>query len=475
MGRFASAARVLFGYDAAKNSTRRKARTTVIKSEDDVLDERGRLILSSGTADLQRNYAIASWAIRKHLDYVSSFTFQARTDNPELDREIERLMRNYGNRKNCDAANRHRLNKIIRISEAMRTINGDHFLIKMSSGRVQMIEGDRIKTAKKNLPLNFNTDGWVHGVKVGKAMQALQYMVCDRDKYGGTVYRTTVPAKYMIPLGYYDRADQVRGVSPLAAAINDFADLYESKAYIKSKIKVAAMFGLSIYSSATTGLEDDPIEGEDETEDERYNLNPGDGPFKLELDQGDRAEFLESKTPATETQAFLSTVIMTALKALDIPYTFYDEREGNYSKDKGALNQYIKACKTKREDLIEALDDLTAWRLGLFIEDGQLRLPGSMTLSDVRWEWVPDGVRWWNPLQEATGNVVAISSLQDNPERVCRENGTDVYENIAAISRVMKAAKASDVPYGYATTTTQILDNPVVQAAVNQSIAEDAA
>jgi hypothetical protein len=167
---------------------------------------------------------------------------------------------------------------------------------------------------------------------------------------------------------------------------------------------------------------------------------------------------LESKSPPTETQAFMSAVVMGALKALDIPYTFYDESKGNYSKDKGALNQYIKSCKAKRDDLIEALDDITAWRLGLFVDQDVLRLPGSMTVSDIQWEWVPDGVRWWNPLQEATGNIVAIGSLQDNPERVCRENGTDVYENIAATRRVIEAAEEAGVPYSFSTTTMNLLN-----------------
>ena len=478
--RIRRAVKAFSGYDGAQNSSRRKHRSTAIYTEDQVLDERGRLMLSSGISDLPRNYSVARWAINKHLDYVSSFTFQARTDIPELDRELERLMRWYGNRRNCDASGRHRLSKIIRIAEAMRTINGDHFLMQMSSGRVQSIESDRVRTAKKGLPRNMNTDGYVHGVKVGAAGQALTYMLCDRDQFGQAVWKRNVPAKYIIPVGYYDRADQIRGVSPLASALNDFQDLYESKAYIKAKIKVAAMFGLTIYSDAAENLEPYPgtegdVDGSDITDAERYEVNPGDGPFKLELEGGDRAEFLESRSPATETQSFLNTIIMAALKSLDIPYTFYDEREGNYSKDKGALNQYLKSCKVKRDDLIEALDELTAWRMSLWIEDGILRLPRGMTLSDVRWEWVPDGVRWWNPLQEATGNVIAISSLQDNPERVCRENGTDVYENINAISRVIKAAEAAGVPYGYSTTTTQVLDNPVVQAAVQQNIREEAA
>ncbi len=37
----------------------------------------------------RRNFTIAGWMIRKHLDYTSTFAFQARTGMPEVDEQME--------------------------------------------------------------------------------------------------------------------------------------------------------------------------------------------------------------------------------------------------------------------------------------------------------------------------------------------------------------------------------------------------
>ena len=77
--------------------------------------------------DLNQNFSIAAWAIRRHLDYTSSFTFQPRTGDAELDASLANLMRWYSRPKNCDAASRHSLGEIIRMAEMRRTIDGDVF------------------------------------------------------------------------------------------------------------------------------------------------------------------------------------------------------------------------------------------------------------------------------------------------------------------------------------------------------------
>ena len=73
-------------------------------------------------------------------------------------------------------------------------------------------------------------------------------------------------------------------------------------------------------------------------------------------DPGDRAEFLESKSPSTEFQAFSQVMVSVALKALDIPYSFYAENFTNYSGARQALLQYEQSAKIKRMDLQALLD-----------------------------------------------------------------------------------------------------------------------
>jgi hypothetical protein len=46
------------------------------------VDTERRKLISAGR-DIHRNFSLAAWMLRKHLDYVSSFTFQCRSGNPQ--------------------------------------------------------------------------------------------------------------------------------------------------------------------------------------------------------------------------------------------------------------------------------------------------------------------------------------------------------------------------------------------------------
>ena len=83
------------GYDAVGSSSKRKAASPILKSEDEQLKNRDRHSMIGATRDLARHFAVVAWAIRKHLDYVSMFDFQSRTGNTALTAHIDRLKREW--------------------------------------------------------------------------------------------------------------------------------------------------------------------------------------------------------------------------------------------------------------------------------------------------------------------------------------------------------------------------------------------
>ena len=81
------------GYDAVATSNRRRPPASVLRHEDqELLLERRRALVATAR-DVRRNYSIAAWAIRKHLDYVSTFTFHARTGDAGLNKRVEQFVR----------------------------------------------------------------------------------------------------------------------------------------------------------------------------------------------------------------------------------------------------------------------------------------------------------------------------------------------------------------------------------------------
>jgi capsid protein len=431
-----------FGYDAIVDKKRRRPPKTTTRSEDNTLGATDRKKLIATTRDLRRNFSVAAFAIRKHLDYTSRFSFQARTGNDELDKKIEKLMSWYSQKENCDVAARHNLPRLIRLAEQSRTLDGDVFLAKLSSGKLQTIEGDRVRYPDHNAPAGMDKTKWTHGIRTAPAGKALAYSICRRrDKGGGYDYDKAIPAKYVIAHGYFDRLDQVRGISPLASAINTYQDIYEATTYALAKAKVAQLFGLVITREAPEALapitqvtaNDEDDANDAEIVDEQYEVDFGSGPTKLEMEPGDDAKIIGENTPSPAFQDFCEVSIAMALKALDIPYSFYDASSSNYYQGRGDLIQYIFSAETKRAEVVEVLNAITKWRLGLFILDGEL--PDDLDLDATPWDWIPAGVPWWNPLQETKADIMAVEAGLNTRTAILRGQGKDFREVAETLDR----------------------------------------
>ena len=146
------------GYDAAIDKGRRRQVSSRIVREDNLLKTGRRNKLAATTQDLVRNFSLAGWMIRRHLDYVALFDFHSRlTNSPPLrarfdqqqlkdfDQQIETLMRNDSRPGRCDVAGRFGREKMFRLAEMQRTVAGDVGLVKLADGRLQGIEGDLIR------------------------------------------------------------------------------------------------------------------------------------------------------------------------------------------------------------------------------------------------------------------------------------------------------------------------------------------
>src|SRR5262249_22265932 len=146
---------------------RRRVQTPDMRSEDRLFLPLDRDKLISNARNLRRNSAIAAWAIRKHLDYVSTFSFQCRTGDSEFDQRVEELMSWWSRPFNCDASGRFNLFRLIRMLEGLATVDGDAFVLKLEDGTIQIIEGDRVRTPTDlgEFANNIDATQFLHGVK----------------------------------------------------------------------------------------------------------------------------------------------------------------------------------------------------------------------------------------------------------------------------------------------------------------------
>jgi len=434
-------------YDAVDSTKkRRRAPKSTIYSEDDELSAFRRKQLISSARDLQRNFSVAGWAIRKHLDYVASYNFQVKTSDNDFNKKLEALFAWWSLPANCDAAGKHSLSRFVRLAEQSRTIDGDVLVLLLKDGRMQAVESDRISDPSQTNTSLPGGGAQVNGVRIDASGRATEYAICRRVAGSGTTqFDRWVSSEFAFLLGYFDRFDQVRGVSRMAAAINAFQDLYEGISYALAKAKVSQLFGLITYRDAPDSIgiysqSDAP------TDEIRYDVNFGAGPFHLDLDDGDKAEILESKTPSVEFQEFTKIMIASAIKSLDIPFSFYDESFTNYSGARQALLQYEQSVRAKRDDLIELLDRITSWKIAQWVGAGILELPAEMRVTEVPWEWVPIGMPWIDPQREIAADALAIKAGVRSRQQICKERGLDFFDIADQLGNEKEYLEARGLP-----------------------------
>ena len=319
------------GYDIVTDVTKRKQVNPNNRSEDVELLQAQRQQLVAQSRDSMRNFAIARWAIGKHLDFVSRFSFSCQT-RTSFDSDVQKLMDEYANEpKNCDITGRHTLDRIVRMTEARAVLDGDHLLSKLSTGHLQQIETDRLRGLLGNTSDGTN----IHGVELDPQGRALSYKVWKRMLFGGYTEPVDIPADQVLFHAYYpnERADQVRGIGLITAGLSDFIDAYEWQDITKAVAKLRTAFGIIFTSNGDDGIgettEDVPhqVLGPDgqlytAPYQGKYKVDLGKAPFKLELDPGEDAKFLTDMSPSTQTFEFFKSTIGFALKSLDIPLCF---------------------------------------------------------------------------------------------------------------------------------------------------------
>lgn len=436
-------------YDALEPRGKRKTPRQTIAREDIYLRGGKRTKLQANATDIVRNFAIAAWAVRRHLDYVARFEFRSCNGDEGLDNDIEELVRIQSRPRNCDRGGRFSREKMFRIAEARRVIDGDTGLIMLQGGSLQGIESDLIRDPDK-IKKNSRYE-WVDGIEVDGAGLPRKYSIHKRNSGSGYKHARNVDARNFIHYGFFERyaSEQIRGISPIIAALNSFRDVYENFDYALAKMKLGQLFGVAILRKADAALDhefpgsaSDEEEEPDETTPPPRELDLSNGPTVLDMEPGEATEVIESRTPSTELQAFSRLMVMVALKSLDIPYSFFDESHTNYSGARGSWLHYERACMDRRDDQIEMRRRWTVFQLQRFILEGRLQLPSGVSLTDLKWQWIPKGMPWWKPSEELTADLKAIGAGLTSPQQVAAKIGSgDVFDNLRETAEFVKFAR----------------------------------
>lgn len=453
------ATKFIFGsrnpYESIKDSGTRQAVSRQTASEDWMIPDLDADRMDTRIRNLTRNAVLPAWAVRRHVDYLTAFEFKATIPGQdELNDDIEQWMKSWSSRFKCDAARKHSFPSLIRLLEQCRTVDGDVFALKVGGtgprrGSIQLIEAQRVRDPKDERRANgrdVSKQRWIRGIRLTQNGIARQYAIHKRTEGSGSGFELDqiVPATAVVHCGYFQRVDQLRGVSPLHAAANTFKDLHESQVYAAAGIKAAQMVGLVIkqaYQGNNLGAVNVNPNSADETAARLQKMKWGPKPQFMALGHGDDAEFIDSKKPSVETKAFMEAMQYMGMKALDIPRSAWDESIANYSSMRSARIEYEQAQRSKVRELREDLDEITMWRLGMAFADSELVFPRGVTWGDVTWKWTHTGQPFVDPDKEAKAIEKQISLGLTNPYDAAAMIGKDYEENILKTNRAQQFAR----------------------------------
>lgn len=441
-------------YRAVESDSMRRPIYISAKSEDRELMPRDRQALVSEARDALRNFTLAGFVLRKHLQSISYYRFFAGTPDPNFNAELERRVNRWKKRKNCDAAGRHGFETLLYLIESHRAIDGDVGIYRLSNGRLQIVEGDRIRN-----PLGDEyAEDWAHGVRVNNYGKALAYSIWQRTNAGTFEHERFVSASNFDLLGYYTRNDQIRGVSLMAPASRMFAQLYDSLDLALSKIKTEQAIALITHLNGNSALGSSSMT--DAEIDNKAMDVFGPGILHLGLQAGEDATILESNNPSSNFQTFIESVIRLVFAAFDIPYSFYDGSAATFFSQRGEFEQYIDGIEKKQAPTIEMLGEwISDWLIPNWMADADdpLLIPNGWTIDDIMKDcgWSGAGLPTWRIFQHVKEMISAIQGGLISPTEAIREYGFDVKKNLDDLAELKEYAqeKGVSLPYGDPTTT----------------------
>lgn len=440
-------------YDMLSPKGRRKAPSGVTMVEDRHLPNAQRRQAIGGMRNLRRNSSILQWMVSQHLTWVVSATFQSTTGDEVFDAEAEAMIAEESRADRLEFRGMLDMEQMARLTESHAVLDGDCGLMFLDNGRVQGIEGDRVRD-----PIDAgigDSDNWYNGVRVQDGIPveyALHRRIGGRSSLE---FERLIPAANLHLHGYYDwRFDQYRGVSPVVSAYNQLTDIYEAESLWLCKAKIAGLLGMKIKRGGNDALPVTATDENGETVRKSYATDFGAGPWMWDLDAGDDIDMISFDSPGGNTQEFWRFCTAVAMASLDLPYSMWDPTQGNFFGNKTAWLAYSRSCDVKRSRCCATRDKITAFKYRQALRSKQLRLPrkaGSrITVESHPWQWIPRQMPWWRPLEEVTAELKAIGAGLSNPYHACMESDQgDFEENVRLIAKAIAYAKKYEVPLSF--------------------------
>ena len=230
---------VNFSYDAVKYTRERKGPSSLSGAED-YRSNYDRVELMKRARDLAENVGLIRSILMKFASHTAAnISYQARTENPEVNTEVEAYWAEWWDK--CDLTTRHTGSTLMQVAMMSMLRDGDFLFVlvrdKDGNLKIQGIEADRLGDPFK-VYTSLDLIGGIHIDRDTGSPTA--YDIYNRSIGDFYTYQATIPSSQAFHLFDPLRIDQYRGISAFHTAINDATDIYDIFNFEKMAAKNAS-------------------------------------------------------------------------------------------------------------------------------------------------------------------------------------------------------------------------------------------
>ena len=453
------ATRTLFnkahGYDAA-TSTRRRGRRqeTQVRAEHYALDYSDRQRVIATLLDFRRNNPVVASICRlRETDVVGpGLMAQAQSGNEDLDLRLEELWHEFS--RSPDVSQTMTMRELQQQLASLPLVFGDGGMILTTTGRVQLIEGDRIGSKdEENSMFRLNSNKIedtrkakiINGVEVNKSNRPIAYYVGTRwDGVLRDVRR--IPAKNFIFHRKRIRPTQIRGVPTLATIADDLQDLDEYDEIEMISAKVSASLSAVVKREGAMDFEL-AARANDDAEERLETFEPGQFQY---LEPGEDVAVINAGgRPNVDAIDYCVYRLRKIGSALGIPVEFLLMTIGktSFSASQGMILLYQQTVESEQRDLMPVLSRLWRWKVSNWIADGRIDYdPNREDPFNVRWQ--PPSFRWVNRAAQVKADASYLNMGAQSLDDITASFGTDAQTVLERKAKNITTAKRLAEEYG---------------------------
>ncbi|MCD8204711.1 MAG: phage portal protein [Coprobacillus sp.] len=425
----------------------------------EMTDRTDRDTVRARARDLERNSDMANSVVGAFRRNVvgAGWKLQARTEDEELNKQIEESWREWCKKRNCDVTETQSFSQMVRMAVERKKVDGGILFQKcyIKGGivpfKLQALEVDELDDCM--MSPHDKKNRVVGGIEYNEYNKPVGYWIKQYDVTGyQELTPRYVPAKDMIFIWTKKRPSQIREMSDLSQTIPRVRDANEFMTAVSVKQRIEACLSVFIKKEyPTSGIGRSSSPAKPEISYEGKMLAPG---MIREMNPGDDAEVINPTGQGTDAAQFTKLLqrLIGAGQGLSYEATSRDMSQSTYSSARQGMIEDEQTYIEDRELFEEFLDEVYETFVISGVLSGLFKIPDFWDPDKKKrylsHEWVSSKKGWIDPLKEVQADETAVKSGQKTYQEIAAEDGRDWKDQIDDMAEVLAYGKEKGIDLG---------------------------